>query len=240
MPSVGNQTDSHQPLRTSILQTKQNPNNMLHPFSSSTTYLLDLLHTLLWNNNNNNKSHSQTPWKTKKLETPIYKMRPNSVSPTRPLPPPKALSATAPIILIMCSSKNTLRKRSFNKTLRPNLLCRITPVPASNNINNNKRQTGHQEKQISKHWRGRGISVAYNFFQSSFSFLVITKIVFRFSYAIRLLLRVSVRLHARPQEARETHRERLPTRYERREERESVCVRESFFRAHVVESFFLI
>lgn len=105
MPSVGNQTDSHQPLRTNILETKQNPNNMLPPFCSSTTYLLDLLHSLL--PNNNNKKHSQTPWKTKKLETPIYKMRPNSVSPTRSTPP--ALSVTPTIILIMCSSKNSLR-----------------------------------------------------------------------------------------------------------------------------------
>jgi FtsZ-interacting cell division protein ZipA len=102
MPSVGNQTDSHQPLRTNILQTKQNPNNMIPPFSSSTTYLLDLLQSLL--RNNNDKRHSQTPCKTKKLETPIYKMRPNSVSPTRFPHPPGALSVTATIIFIMCSS----------------------------------------------------------------------------------------------------------------------------------------
>jgi len=55
---LATQTDSHQPLRTNILQTKQNPNN-LPPFSSSTTYLLDLPQSLL--RNNNDKRHSQTP-----------------------------------------------------------------------------------------------------------------------------------------------------------------------------------
>ncbi len=187
MPSVGNQTDSRQPLRTNILQTKQNPNNMLPPFSSSTTYLLDLLHSLL--RNNNNKKHSQTPWKTKKLGTPTYKMRPNSVSPTR-APPPLGYFRHRHHHPHHMQQQKLLKQKEFqqNLTAKP-LVLHHSRSRLQQHRQQQQQKTRDTNKNRYQSTEEKGDFSYLRFFQSSFSFLVITKIVFLFSYASRLLLR---------------------------------------------------
>lgn len=225
MPSVGNQTDSHQPLRTNILQTKQKPNNMLPCFSSSTTYLLGLLHSLL--RNNNNKRHSQTPWKT---NWKLLFTKWDQIPVPYPFPPPRLFPSPPPSSSSCVQQQKLLKEKEFQQNL--------TAKPLVSHHSRSRLQ--QQQKQDTKKDRYQsteeGDFSCLRFFQSSFSILVIRKIVFLFSYASRLLLRVSVRLRARPQEARERERERAPPhkirerrrrRDERREERECVCVRVS-------------
>jgi hypothetical protein len=111
--------------------------------------LLLLYHLLTWPSSQLVAKQQQqkalsNPLKNK-LETPIYKMRPNSGS--LPVSPPPALSVTATIILIMCAAAKTPQGKGVSTKPYGQTSCVASlPFPPPTTT-----ETGHQERQISKH-----------------------------------------------------------------------------------------